>query len=121
MNIEIGKIYYEDENYRDIIQYCNDNRLIIELLPKDEKGQPFTIKDIEYSKIELLELQIEKLKQNLRNTDYIASKIADAYALYKLTGDDLHLDEIMTQYEPMLQQREQWREQIRELEKQINE
>lgn len=68
-----------------------------------------------------LNTQIMSLKKRLTDTDYVASKIADAYAKYKITGDDHALDEIIAQYEPMLQQREQWREQIRELEKQINE
>ena len=120
MQYQIGYIFHLDE-YSQVCDYCNEKQLLIVEIDADEKGRRFQIQEVKYSKIELLTQQIEKLKQNLRNTDYIANKIADAYALYKLTGDDLHLDEIMTQYEPMLQQREQWREQIRELEKQINE
>ena len=68
-----------------------------------------------------LNIEIMLLKKQLTDTDYIASKITDAYAQYKITGDDHALDEMIAKYEPILQQREQWREQIRELEKQINE
>ena len=112
-------IFYIEEYSKafDFVKANNYDYYIEEIAP-DEKGRRFTIlRSPDKSK----EAQIGDLKLKLYDTDYVASKIADAYAKYQITGDDHALDEMIAKYEPILQQREQWREQIRELEKQINE
>ena len=88
---------------------------------QEENGRRYQIQENKFSKQEIAQIKISELKSNLESTDYVACKIADAYAEYNQTGDDHNLDEIIAHYEPVLKQREQWRQEIRELEKQTNE
>lgn len=60
-------------------------------------------------------IQITELKSNLASTDYIVTKMAEA----KVVGRSL-LNEDLERYNEILQQRQEWRDKINELEAQLD-
>ena len=76
------------------------------------KEQYYVDEELEKAKQEIL-YQIELCKQELSNTDYIVSKIAEAQAL----GEDT--SQLITKYSDMLVYRKNLRNQINELEKEL--
>ena len=60
--------------------------------------------------------EIIQLKNNLDNTDYVASKLSEALAEAQLTGDSTKLQEVWTTYEEVINQRQEWRDRINLLE-----
>lgn len=76
------------------------------------KSQYYVDEELEKAKQEIL-YQIELCKQELSNTDYIVSKIAEAQAL----GEDT--SQLITKYSDMLVYRKNLRNQINELEKEL--
>ena len=69
---------------------------------------------IENSKPIPISRQIAELKVKLRETDYVPTKLMD----YQVTGTALSDDEA-ERYADIMAQRQQWREQINELEAQL--
>ena len=76
------------------------------------KSQYYVDEELEKAKQEIL-YQIELCKQELSNTDYIVAKIAEAQAL----GEDI--SQLITKYSDMLVYRKNLRNQITELEKEL--
>ena len=76
------------------------------------KEQYYVDEELEKSKQEIL-YQIELYKQELSSTDYIVAKIAEAQAL----GEDT--SQLITKYSDMLVYRKNLRNQINELEKEL--
>ena len=64
---------------------------------------------------------ITELKQKLSATDYIDHKINAAMAKYLVKGDKTELLVLYEEYEPMLIQRQAWRDEINNLENQLKE
>lgn len=61
----------------------------------------------------------QELKQRLRSTDYITAKLTEALAIKEVTGDNTKLIEVYNQYKDILEQREQMRAEINEIEAQL--
>ena len=76
------------------------------------KEQYYVDEELEKAKQEILN-QIELYKQELSNTDYMVAKIAEAQAL----GEDT--SQLITKYSDMLVYRKNLRNQITELEKEL--
>ena len=76
------------------------------------KEQYYVDEALEKAKQEIL-YQIELCKQELSNTDYMVAKIAEAQAL----GEDT--SQLITKYSDMLVYRKNLRNQINELEKEL--
>ena len=76
------------------------------------KSQYYVDEELEKAKQEIL-YQIELYKQELSNTDYVVTKIAEAQAL----GEDT--SQLITKYSDMLVYRKNLRNQINELEKEL--
>ena len=76
------------------------------------KSQYYVDEELEKAKQEIL-YQIDFCKQELSNTDYIVAKIAEAQAL----GEDT--SQLITKYSDMLVYRKNLRNQITELEKEL--
>ena len=76
------------------------------------KSQYYVDEELEKAKQEIL-YQIDFCKQELSNTDYIVAKIAEAQAL----GEDT--SQLITKYSDMLVYRKNLRNQINELEKEL--
>ena len=76
------------------------------------KSQYYVDEELEKAKQEIL-YQIELCKQELSNTDYMVSKIAEAQAL----GEDT--SQLITKYSDMLGYRKNLRNQSTELEKEL--
>ena len=76
------------------------------------KSQYYVDEELEKAKQEIL-YKIDFCKQELSNTDYIVSKIAEAQAL----GEDT--SQLITKYSDMLVYRKNLRNQINELEKEL--
>ena len=76
------------------------------------KSQYYVDEELEKAKQEIL-YQIELCKQELSNTDYMVAKIAEAQAL----GEDT--SQLITKYSDMLVYRKNLRNQINELEKEL--
>lgn len=131
------KIYvnYDNENY--VTQYSTNDTDLKEAFMEDDfaikfgytrikneddklilyndtqcKSQYYVDEELEKAKQEIL-YQIEFCKQELSNTDYIVAKIAEAQAL----GEDT--SQLITKYSDMLIYRKTLRNQINELEKEL--
>ena len=76
------------------------------------KSEYYVDEELEKAKQEIL-YQIELYKQELSNTDYMVAKIAEAQAL----GEDT--SQLITKYSDMLVYRKNLRNQITELEKEL--
>lgn len=93
---------FDLKNVRDYI--LNDDTL---------KLDPFIV-------IPSIEEQIAELKRKLSDTDYITSKALDAITLAdNLTSLLAALKSIRTEYADLIKQRQTWREEINNLEKQM--
>ena len=131
------KIYvnYDNENY--VTQYSSNDTDLKEAFMEDDfeikfgytkvkeedgklilynstnvKEQYYVDEELEKAKQEIL-YQIELCKQELSNTDYIVTKIAEAQAL----GEDT--SQLITKYGDMLVYRKTLRNQINQLEKEL--
>ena len=65
--------------------------------------------------------RIVELKKKLYKTDYVDNKISAATAKYLVDGDKTELLALYEEYKPMLAQRQAWRDEINNLERQLNE
>lgn len=79
-----------------------------------------TLKLDPFIAIPSIEEQIAVLKRKLSDTDYITSKALDAITLAdSLTSLLAALKSIRTEYDDLIKQRQSWREEINNLEKQM--
>lgn len=79
-----------------------------------------TLKHDHFIVIPSIEEQIAVLKRKLANTDYITSKALDSITLAdNLTSLLSALKSIRTEYADLIKQRQSWREEINNLEKQM--
>lgn len=65
-------------------------------------------------------VKIEELKGKLAKDDYIDNKLTEALAIKEVTGDNTKLIEVYNQYKDILEQREQMRAEINELEEELS-
>lgn len=75
----------------------------------------------DYSKIIEIKIKIRKLKVKLTDTDYITDKLTAALAGYVVNGNKEKVLSIYNEYSELLAQRQSWRDEINELEKQLAE
>lgn len=61
----------------------------------------------------------QELKQRLKATDYVTAKLTEALVLKEVAGDNTKLVEVYNQYKDILEQREEMRAEINELEAQL--
>lgn len=61
--------------------------------------------------------EIQELKQKLIDTDYVSNKLAEAVSKYISTEDNTEVIELRTKYSKQLEDRQEWRDRINELEK----
>lgn len=131
------KIYVNYDNDFYVNQYSNNDTELKEVLMEDDfkikfgytkvkeedgklvlynstqvKSQYYVDEELEKTKQEIL-YQIELYKQELLATDYVVTKIAEAQAL----GEDT--SQLITKYRDMLVYRKNLRNQINELEKEL--
>lgn len=92
--LQIGKTKCFDVENKKIIDYYN----------------PLGLREDEWRS------EIIQLKNNLDNTDYVASKLSEALAEAQLMGDNTKLQEVWTTYEEAINQRQEWRDRINLLE-----
>ena len=102
-NFEIKFGYTRVKNEEDKLILYNDIQC---------KSQYYVDEELEKAKQEIL-YQIDFCKQELSNTDYMVAKIAEAQAL----GEDA--SQLITKYSDMLVYRKNLRNQINELEKEL--
>ena len=104
----IGDIFYEDNDYSNRAQFCNENGLVImEIDPDDDGNRRFQIQAIpEPTQQQKIEAEIAELKRALADTDYKAIKYAEGELTF-------------AEYEPTRVQRAAWRARINELETMI--
>lgn len=102
------KIYVPDELVKNVVENDFDDDL------------QFNIEKY-YARIniELYQREINKLKELLDNTDYIANKLSEANAKSFVSGDKTELNTLLKTYSEQLIQRQQWRARVDELEKYI--
>jgi hypothetical protein len=74
---------------------------------------PYTEEEIEKNEAQQ---EIYRLKMQLDKTDYITSKLAEAIAIMQIKGDDTRLKEVYGQYEEVINQRQEWRDTVGDLE-----
>lgn len=74
-----------------------------------------------YDKIMDITQQLNMFRDYLSRTDYIALKISEAQLKFQLTQDDTELKELYEKYKNKLIEREEWRVEIRKLEKELDE
>lgn len=98
----IGQIIYDDENYSQVAEWCNNNNCrLIEIEP-DEKGRRFqVVENVVDDKFEK-RLELNEVLTKLQETDYITNKIVEA-------DTEEERAEIRQEYAEMLAQRKQWR------------
>lgn len=63
--------------------------------------------------------KINELKLKLRKTDYITDKLTAALVEYVVNGNKEKVLSIYNEYSELLTQRQSWRDEINELEKQL--
>lgn len=108
MEYQIDEIFYENENYSDRASWCNSHKCYIERIEDDEDGKArYQIKSIPVNEQQVKIDRIDILKQNLKDTDYQAIKHSEGL----ISEED---------YAEMKAQRQSWRDEINELEKQLN-
>lgn len=108
MEYQIDEIFYEEDNYTDRANWCNKHNCYIERIENDEQGKArYQIKEMPIDENQVKRGRIENLKDNLRQTDYQAIKHSEG----------LITDE---EYEPIKVQRQAWRDEINELEKEVS-
>ena len=113
-DIELKEAFMEDDfeikfGYTKVKE--EDGKLVL-YNSTNVKDQYYVDEELEKEKQEIL-YKIDLCKQELSNTDYIAAKIAEAQAL----GEDT--SQLITKYSDMLVYRKNLRNQINELEKEL--
>ena len=113
---KIGDIFYLDDEYSNRAKFCNDNGLMIKEIEADKNGRRFQIQEIpKPTEKELVQQEIQELNQKLLDTDYIANKLAEAVSKCIATGDNTEVIELRTKYSKQLEDRQLWRDRIKEL------
>ena len=109
----------EQFHYVTIKEYENggkDVKKVIDVEYQPAKPETYEYEDIQvyvpFTEEELTQNEIYELEARLKETDYIASKLAEANAEYIVTGDKTKLIELRTKYAKELVYREAWRTRI---------
>lgn len=110
----------EQGHYETIKEYENggkDVEWVVDVAGQEEHDEYEDIQVyIPYTEKELAEQRIYELKQKLANTDWIASKLAEAVAYDLEAGNNAKVVELRAKYAKELNDRENWRKEINELE-----
>ena len=100
-----------------------DRIKVIDVQHQPAKPETYEYEDIqvyvEYTEKEYAEVRINKLTDNLQETDYIANKLAEANAEYIVTEDKTKLIELRNKYLKELTDRETWRKEIDSLQEKL--
>lgn len=102
--MELNQIF-EIEQYKEAVEFANKYGYTIKEI-KDSNPRKFQIVEVIISEKELKLYRIEELKQKLFNTDYQAIKYAEG----ELSEEE---------YAPMRIQRKLWRDEINQLEEEV--
>lgn len=117
----------EEFHYEVIKEYPNGGKDVKKVIDvKGVKAEPerIIIEEIQvyipYTEEEIAkknaQQEIDKLKMQLDKTDYITSKLTEAIVIMQIKGDDTRLKEAYSQYEELINQRQEWRDRINLLE-----
>ena len=93
---------------------------------KAEEVTKRTLSDEEISQIDKEQQTVKnrkkmfELKRNLSNTDYITNKLTEAITEALETGDNSKVIELRQKYSKELEDRKEWREEINQLEEELN-
>lgn len=114
----IGDIFYLDSDYQNKVKFCNDNKLVIEEIEKDIKGnRQFKICEYQIDEVDTLKVELENLK--IWFNEYYTQheqKYRRLIALNKVDDDEVDgQTKLITLYE----EAEQKRVRIQELESRI--
>ena len=107
MKYEINQIFYDNDNYESISNYCNKNGLIIKEIEHDEKGRRFQIVQPSLSIEEIKQNRIQELQNLLDKTDYIVTKLAEM----QITNNENFSSEL-ARYQDTIQNRVAWRSEL---------
>lgn len=106
---KVGDIFYLDDEYSEKAIFCNENHLVINEIEADEKGRRFQICEIPTESENVkIKREIDKLKENLANTDYQAIKYAEG-----MISEE--------NYQSIKEQRQKWRDEINNYEETLKE
>ena len=111
---ELDGLTMTDEFF-EYAKYKKDVGEILEVPANVNEDGKLIAVEFEISKKEKFNMQIFKLRKQLENTDYIATKLAEANAEYIVTEDKTKLIELQTKYAKDLANREQWRKEVNDL------
>ena len=107
---KIGDVFYEYENYTEKVLFCNENGFIVEEIDADEKGRRFKIVQPVISRENLKQIRIQELKEKLRETDYVVTKLAE---MQITNNPDFNFE--FNRYQDIIQNRILWRSEIDKL------
>lgn len=96
---------FEEKDYKQAFEFATTNGYVIKEIKSNDPIKRFfqIVEQPKPTQKELIQLEIEDLKEKLQSTDYKAIKFAEGV----LT---------LSEYEPIREQRKQWREKINILE-----
>lgn len=114
----IGEIFYLDSDYQNKVKFCNDNKLVIEEIEKDIKGnRQFKICEYQIDELDEAKVELENLK--IWFNEYYTQheqKYRRLITLNKVDDDEVDgQTKLITLYE----EAEQKRARIQELESRI--
>lgn len=107
MKYSINQIFYDNEDYENISNYCNENGLEIVEIEPDEKGRRFQIIQPSLSINEIKQIRIQELQNLLQKTDYIVTKLAEM----QITNNENFSSEL-ARYQDTIQNRVAWRSEL---------
>ena len=107
MKYEINQVFYEDKDYPNKSQFCNENGLIIIEIEPDENGRRFQIVQPTIQETEMKEIRISELQNLLGKTDYIVTKLAEM----QITNNENFSSEL-ARYQDTIQNRVVWRSEL---------
>lgn len=100
------------------VKWIVDVPAVLPIAPYDTEEDIYVY--IPFTEQELIENDIVTLKQKLVETDWIASKLAEAVSKYIETGNNEQVIELRTKYAKELSDRESWRLEINNLEEKLS-
>lgn len=107
MKYSINQIFYDNEDYENISNYCNENDLEIVEIEPDEMGRRFQIVQPSLSIEEIKQNRIQELQNLLGKTDYIVTKLAEM----QITNNENFSSEL-ARYQDTIQNRVAWRSEL---------
>lgn len=107
MKYSVNQIFYEDEDYSNKSNFCNENGLSIVEIEPDNKGRRFQIVQPVLSENEMKQNRIQELQNLLDKTDYIVTKLAEM----QITNNE-NFNSELARYQSTIQNRVAWRSEL---------